>query len=91
MTEKYKNRPGVMALPNWGVITLTAQCEKCGDLFTVWAKFRKGKLFIEPQSRIIFGNGEAIQGCDFEQMPQGGLHHHCGGMLNLFPDLVRRS
>lgn len=91
MTVKYKNRPDVMALPHWGVFTLTAYCEKCNDLFTVWAKLKGGKLFIEPQSRIVFGNGEATQGCDFEPMPQGKLHHHCGGILNLLPDLVRRA
>jgi hypothetical protein len=80
-----------MAEPYPGVITFTACCAGCKDIFTVWAKVKNGKLFVEPQSRIRYGDGEVRRSYGFVPVPPEGLYHHCGGRLLLYPDLIRSN
>ncbi len=66
--------------------TLTACCDRCKDLFTVWGKLQNGHVYVELQSRVKSKNGDSVDSYGFIPMPRGGFYHHCGGKLALYPD-----
>jgi hypothetical protein len=68
------------------ITTLTACCENCKDLFTVWAKISNEQIRIEPQSRIKLGNNKDGASHEFFVIPRDKLYHHCGGRLDFYPD-----
>lgn len=70
------------------VTTLTACCDRCKDLFTVWGKLRNGHVYIELQSRIKSRNGGTVDSDGFIPIPREGFYHHCGGKLTLYPDYI---
>jgi hypothetical protein len=68
--------------------TLTACCDKCKDLFTVWARWNNHRMYVEPQSRIKHRNGDSVDSYGFIPIPHEGFYHHCGGKLALYPDYI---
>lgn len=73
-----------------GVIltTLTACCEECKDLFTVWAKVKNNQVLVEPQYRLRHRNGSRVDSDGYIPIPHEGFFHHCGGRLALYPNYI---
>lgn len=72
--------------PPKGTITITASCEKCKNIFTVWGKLKNRRIYIEPQSRIrTYDNKGTVVSANLIPLSDN-LYHHCGGRLKFFPD-----
>jgi hypothetical protein len=67
---------------------MTACCDNCKDVFTVWVKTGKGRVLVEPQSRIMLRDNDNNGNHQFLPLTSGnnGLYHYCGGKLHLYPD-----
>ena len=63
-------------------ISLTAQCDKCKDIFTVWGKLDGKDIKLEAQSRLLHKTKQPDKHRNF--IPIHGLYHHCGGKLYFF-------